>query len=444
MITRNARRSESGVALLTAMIVVIIVGGMAAAFLTLSFSQSTQASLGSEREVALHVAEAGVEDTINKLTAYSQAYAQNNNQTPSSSADFMVISNSTPTITGNMNGGTFTATVANPSGTTPVYQGPYISGGYIITSKGVHQKMTRTLEVTVAAVDLTNPFRYGLFGDVSVDAGGSFFADGFDSTKGTYASQPKNTKTFSDGKTYSYVDATGNIGSNGAIGVTNNVTVMGNVTPGPGQTSPTAPHISGSTAPAIAPETMPAPDYSPPSTGTTSWPSWINGGITPIGDPLGLTPKNYVIDSFDMTGNPKGTLLVQGTVTIWCKGSFKMNSQMNLKIDVGAKLIIYQQSGDFTINGQAQVGTADASRFQVYSQTTGTVTFNGGSDVVAAVYAPSSQFKNNGGNAFYGSMVAKTMSLTGTADFHYDENLARLTTPKPVFKIMAWVERTNQ
>ena len=78
----KSNRSESGAALMTAMIIVLIVAGMAAAFLSLSFSQSKLIANGSEGEVALHIAEAGVEDTVNKLTAYSKAWLKNNNAAP--------------------------------------------------------------------------------------------------------------------------------------------------------------------------------------------------------------------------------------------------------------------------------------------------------------------------------------------------------------------------
>jgi hypothetical protein len=123
-----------------------------------------------------------------------------------------------------------------------------------------------------------------------------------------------------------------------------------------------------------------------------------------------------------------------------------MNNQMNLNIADGAKLTLIQggpAANDMTINGNAMAGTQSADRFQIRSATTGTIKFNGSSTVYAYMYAPAATFTNNGGNEFFGSMTAKSMKLSGTASFHYDENLANLATPIPDFKIVSWVEIPN-
>jgi len=127
-------------------------------------------------------------------------------------------------------------------------------------------------------------------------------------------------------------------------------------------------------------------------------------------------------------------------------GDFDMNNQQSIYMSPGppdAKLTIKQKSGNMTINGQAFAGTAYAKNFQIYSASTGTIKFNGSSEVYAAVYAPKMTFTNNGGNEFFGAMVASTMKLTGTAYFHYDEDLANLSSPKPEYKIMSWREVTK-
>lgn len=452
----TSRRSQAGVALLTAMIIVIVVGGMAVAFLTLSFSQATTISNGSEREVALHIAEAGIEDSLNKLTAYSYDYIAAGNTNPTypfgsytSTPDHSVISQNLPIVTGTVNEGIFSAAITRPGGATPVYAGPFLASGYLITSKGTKNKTTRTIETVVGAVDLTSKFKYGLFGDVEVDALGTFFSDGFNSKKpdGTYNAYAATTSyTLPNGSTVMGANATGSLGSNGNIVTNGSVVVLGNATPGPAGTSGPGGQILGSTAPAIAPEPLDPVTY--PSTfpaGTLTSIPWINGAsaTTPIGVTGGTS--TYHISSFG-GGGQKGNLQVNGNVTIYVDGTFDMNAQMNLQIADGAKLTIYQGPGanDFTINGQSQLGNASAERLQIYSATTGTIKFNGGSSVYAAVYAPQSNFINNGGNEFYGAMVAKTMKLSGNASFHYDENLAKLSTPKPTFKILAWSEIPNK
>jgi hypothetical protein len=465
----KAGRSEAGVALITALIIVIIVGGMAAAFLTLSFSQSNSIAIGSEREVALHIAESGVEDTINKLTAYSRDYVKAGNATPvfaSPAPDYALIGQpiKVVTVTGTVNAGTYSAAVADASGLAvdaagnPVaFGGPFFAGGYLITSAGTHGKLTRTLEVLVQAVDLSNPFKYGLFGDVEVDALGTFQSDGYDSSKGVY--NASKTYTFPDGKTVAYADATGNVGSNGNIVTNGNVVIMGNATPGPAGSSGPGGDIQGSTTPSIAPQqldpvvyptTFPSGTGTPPVSGPQTYltpPSWTsNVGVTIPGGTAGA-PLKYHMSDFKNSG--KGAITITGEVVLYVDGTIDMNNQQSINLAAGppeAKLTIYQGPGanDLTINGQAVAGTASADRFQIYSATTGTIKFNGGSKVYGAIYAPGANFINNGGNEFYGSMVAKTMKLSGTASFHYDENLAKLSTPKPDFKIMSWVEIPNK
>src|SRR5687768_3404858 len=234
MITSKSRRSQRGVALLTAAVIVLIVGGTAAAFLMLSFSQSSVIAKSSESEVALHIAEAGIDDALNKLNAYATEWVKTST-TPLLSPtqyDFMVMSNPSPVVTGNINRGSFSVTVTNSAGTLPAFQNPF-TVSYIFVSTGTRDKVQRSIEVVTKAVDLGNRFKDGLFGDVEVDALGTFSSDGFNSTKGSYASQPKNTYTFPSGKTSTYVNASGNIGSNGNIITGGSAQIMGNATPGP-------------------------------------------------------------------------------------------------------------------------------------------------------------------------------------------------------------------
>lgn len=460
-----ARRSQAGVALLTAMIIVIIVGGMAAAFLTLSTSQSRLISNGSDQEIALHIAEAGIEDTLNKLTAFSQGYINNNNVNPTTpaGADYLLIGGpgtfvqvngtavATIVIGGSVNGGTYTAWLQNTTpGAATVFTGVFAPptgaappNGYLITSAGTFNKVTRTIQIVTQAVNNNGVFQGGLFGNVQVDALGTFFSDGFNSAKGTYASQATNSYTFPGGKTFTYADTTGSIGSNGNIITNGNVTVMGNSTPGPGGTSGPGGNVWGSTTPATSPTPLPPVNYNVPSTALAA-PSWTsNTGMTLAGSSTGA-PVAYHMSSFSPNG--KGSINITGNVTLYVDGAFSMNNQQALNIAAGAKLTVYQGPGsnDMTVNGQAIAGSGTASQFQIYSASTGSIKFNGGSTVYAYMYAPDATFTNNGGNEFFGAMIAQSMKLSGTASFHYDEALANLAAPIPDFKIVSWVEIPNQ
>lgn len=446
----KSRGSQSGVALLTAMIIVIIVAGMAAAFLTLSFSQSKLISNGSEGEVALHIAEAGVEDMINKLTAYSKDWIKAGNVDPTyatAKPDYSILAQNAATITttGKINGGTFTTTLSSTTaGSTDAYTGPFSPtapvNGYLIVSKGTFNGVSRTVQIVTKAVNNNGMFNGGLFGDVEVDALGTFFSDGYNSKNGDYSSQKKQNWVGPDGKTYSYVDATGSIGSNGNIVTNGSATIIGNSTPGPGGTSGPGGNVFGSTAPATATTPLTVETYTVPATALPA--TFVSG----TGMSLGVTGTQTTYSMDSLKGSGKGTITISGNVTLYVSGDFTMNNQMNLQIADGAKLTLIQTTGnyDMTINGNAMAGTQSADRFQIKSNTTGSVKFNGASTVYAYMYAPQATFTNNGGNEFFGAMTAKSMKLSGTASFHYDENLQNLATPIPDFKIVSWVEIPNQ
>src|SRR5262249_21900183 len=142
----------------------------------------------------------------------------------------------------------------------------------------------------------------------------------------------------------------------------------------------------------------------------------------------------------DMSPTGNGTLTVNGNVDIYVDGTIDMKNTQSLIInsDSGSPptpytVRIFQNNttSDITINGQAFAGSGHARNFQLYSNTTGTIKFNGGSEVFAAVNAPKSFFMNNGGNPLYGSVTAAKMKLSGTAYFSYDRDLQNLVPPEP-------------
>ncbi len=441
MITPLARRKQSGVALITTMIIVMIAAGMAAAFLSLAFAQSNNIGKASRGEIALHVAEAGIDDAINKLNAYAIDFVANGSKAPTYTSpipDYAEIQNPSPAFKGSMNQGTYVVTLANTAGTSPAFVDPF-STNYLIHSTGRHGAQVQNLEVITSAIDNGNLFKYGLFGDVVVDAGGTFTSDGYKSSGGPY--NATQTHTFPDGKTVKYANATGSLGSNGNIITGGNAMVMGNATPGPGGSISGGGNVSGSTTPAPATENLEPVSYPKDFTGIPSA-TWASGDLTLAGGAVG-SPVSYHAADLNPTG--KGTFTVKGDVVLYVDGDFNMNNQQAIVIETGGKLTIKQGpgSGNIHINGQAFAGTAKAADFQVYSASSGDIQFNGGSTVYAAVYAPQATFTNNGGNEFFGSMVASTMKLKGTASFHYDEDLAKLSTPKPQFKIISW-RKVNQ
>jgi type II secretory pathway pseudopilin PulG len=450
MITSRSRRSESGVALLTATVIVLIVGGIAAAFLMLSFSQSSVIAKSSESEIALHIAEAGIDDSLNQLQAYADEWVKTSavpdwTLPPWSGTkpDFAVYADPVPIVTGKVNRGSYSVSITNkptaaPVGTpfTTAVTTPFAT--FIIISTGTKDKVVRNIEVVTKATDLGQLFPKGLFGDVEVDALGTFSSDGYDSAKGSYASQTKQTYTFPSGKTATYVNSTGSIGSNGNIITGGSAQIMGDANPGPGKTLTGGADVFGSTTPSPTTAPLTPVTYTVPPTALGY--SWSSGDSALVGGAVGKPVSYHSSTGLNPTG--KGKLTITGEVVLFIDAEFNMNNQQSIEMAPGAKLTIYQGPGanDLHINGQAFVGGGQAKDFQIFSASTGDIRFNGGSEVYAAVYAPNAFFTNNGGNQFYGAMVASKMKLSGTAYFHYDEDLAKMTSPKPQYTVLSWRE----
>ena len=198
-------------------------------------------------------------------------------------------------------------------------------------------------------------------------------------------------------------------------------------------------------------ESLTVPNVSTTTALTTGWTSGdytigtsvANATYGTVGTTTSGASTPVTLHWADMKPTGNGGMEIYQDTDIYVDGTIDMkNTQaLTIKTDAAGKpytVRIYQTSGDITINGQAIAGTGSAKNFQIYSTTTGTIKFNGGSTVYAAVNAPKALFTNNGGNELYGSVIASKMKLSGNAYFHYDADLANLTTPEPKFKIVSW------
>jgi Tfp pilus assembly protein PilX len=411
-----ATRADRGSALLLAVVVFIMIAGAGAALFSLSL-KGHQTTLGaSNGDLAFHIAEGGIDDTLNKLNAYAAK--------PSQTADYAVIGTKSSyggvtcnLVTGKLNQGSYVALVEPP------YAG---LGTYKLTSVATYSDTKRAIETYVVAENAGGSFAYGLFGDVTLDAGGTLFTDGYKSGLGTYASQlAASANTFKGTK---YVNATGHIGSNGGVDVSGSAMVVGNATPGPGYTVTGGGSVAGSKTPATSAYALTPVDYTPTVALSASLPSsTLNGG-------------EYRIASLSMVNKQK--LTIKGDVTLFVDGDIKITAQSQVFIEKGASLTIIQGGGSLTVNGGADVNTNGGvgvgsglpADFTIKSKTTN-AKINGTSSFFGVVYAPGADITLNGTADYHGSVVGKTIKPTGTAKFHYDEDLGAVSAPSIVFKV---------
>lgn len=222
------------------------------------------------------------------------------------------------------------------------------------------------------------------------------------------------------------------VGSNGTIGPFG--TATGTVVPSRVQTD----------------FTMPI-EIKPTITTGTTLPAIGNGDLPKTLGTSGST-NIYRIPSITSSGNSSKVLTIDGNVTIVLTGGsagtevLGLSGQSSIEITSGSSLTIYAE-GDINITGN---GVANANlqpkSFTVIATSTSTLTtqkvdIKGNGELKAVVDAPNAAVKIVGNGDVSGSVLGKTIELTGNAAFHYDESLADLGSGNP-YRISKWVELT--
>lgn len=191
-----------------------------------------------------------------------------------------------------------------------------------------------------------------------------------------------------------------------------------------------------------------------------SQPSWtvINSssssvtGNTTLQAGSASVPTRYKLDSINLTGNSVLSLVPSsqaspGYVEIWVTGDLKTSGGGTIKIEPGVAAKIYV-AGQIDITGNGFVNNAArAKNLQVYGiasapSTSKEIKISGNGAFLGTIYAPDHDIRIGGSGSsgiFCGAIVAKSVSMNGNAEFHYDEALAvgDLITD---FKVASWFE----
>ncbi|MES1194764.1 MAG: hypothetical protein ABUL65_02645, partial [Opitutus sp.] len=173
--------------------------------------------------------------------------------------------------------------------------------------------------------------------------------------------------------------------------------------------------------------------------------------IATIGATLG-TPgaaTKWRCNGISLNGNQ--TLTILGDVTLILtvgSGAHALDVTGNGSIIVpeGSSLTVYVE-GDVMIAGK---GLANKNIRPISFQLLSTNNSPGGQSIQVAgngalrsvVYAPNADVKINGNGDVMGAVVARNITLTGNAYFHYDESLARSASDTP-FGVQDWRELTS-
>jgi hypothetical protein len=190
-----------------------------------------------------------------------------------------------------------------------------------------------------------------------------------------------------------------------------------------------------------------------------SWPS-INPNPSTVTNTTTLTASatkgsalsRYVLNNISLSGqktltlagNPDGS---QTYIEVHVTGDISVSGGAEIVLAPGVSATIYfdgnvDVSGTGIINTNNQPGDLQLYGVQPPPNTTEHVNLSGNAQLSASVYAPSHDVSiSGGGNSghVYGSIIGKTVTMTGVTNLHYDE-ASSATGMINNYKIISWFE----
>jgi len=158
------------------------------------------------------------------------------------------------------------------------------------------------------------------------------------------------------------------------------------------------------------------------------------------------------LSAISLSGNK--TLTIAGDangghtyVEIYVIGDISVSGQGQIVIQPGVTATIYfagnvDISGNGLLNSNNQPGDLMLYGIQPPDGSSEHVNIGGNSQITASVYAPGHDVTVNGGGTnghVYGSIVGKTVTMTGVSNLHYDERLGSVGLINN-YKIVSWFE----
>jgi hypothetical protein len=193
--------------------------------------------------------------------------------------------------------------------------------------------------------------------------------------------------------------------------------------------------------------------------GAPTWTAY-NGTVTNVtntttlnaGSTSGSSITRYELSSISLSGSKTLTLAGNpgGSATyieIYVTGDISVsgNSQIVLQEGVSAKIYFagnVDVSGNGILNTKNQPVDLQLFGIQPPSGSSKHVSLGGNGQIIAAVYAPDHDVTINGGGTnghVFGSVVGKTLTMTGVTNLHYDEALGSGGFINN-YKIVSWFE----
>jgi hypothetical protein len=193
--------------------------------------------------------------------------------------------------------------------------------------------------------------------------------------------------------------------------------------------------------------------------GAPSWSSW-NTSVSTVNSTTTITASatqgsaasRYVLSGISLSGGK--TLTIAGNadgsqtyVEIYVTGDISVSGTGQIVVQPGVTATIYfagnvDITGNGVLNSNNQPDDLLLYGIQPANGSSEHVNFGGNSQITASIYAPGHDVTVNGSGTnghVYGSIVGKTVTMTGVSNLHYDE---RLGSKGMIYnyKIVSWFE----
>ena len=300
-----------------------------------------------------------------------------------------------------------------------------------VAVRGVSGSEQRNVEAVVQLIP-QSIFQFALFGDQTVNVSGNAITDSYNSSLGPYDNDPS-----SPGYNAAH---NGDIGTNattaGGVAVSGSIFVDGQVAVGSNVADPTS-VVTGYDPAFITGGTDPPSDTQDVVSQGTPFP------MPAVTVPAGLNcPNETITSSTTTTLSPTGGQNGDG---VYCYHNLTV--QGNATLTASGEVTVYL-TGRLIARGDSTVGVLSDPRqmtflMDSFAQATleqGTIT--GSTQLAGSLYGPQATIDIQGNAEVFGSIIAKTVNLTGSAIIHYDEALSTDNNVSNLFqtRIVSWRE----
>ncbi|MAG57371.1 MAG: hypothetical protein CMJ83_13850 [Planctomycetes bacterium] len=383
--------------LLITMNVIVILAALAAAFLTVAFSEN-RAHMAAQDEIkAFYIAEAGLNDAIHDLRIGGTGFL-GSEQTPNPFN----------------HGGYWTAASETAS------------GRWTVLAHGQHGSSRLALEAVLSTESADGFFDVAAFGDASVTVSDDGIVDSYSSSQGTYLSQATNT----NGGT-NYAGSDGDVASNGDIALNDSAMIFGDAEAGSGSSVLTlgGALVDGSTSPSTS-KALP-PVVVPPEVM-----SLAPGSGAVVGGSAVIPAGNRRYNTLSFTAG--ATVTTQGPSTIVCD-NLVLDGTTQWLIDATNGPVVVYVLGKLELSGSSYLGSNRKipSDFLLFISTDNHSGFEGLPDgdtsnpvslvdtsrLTGAMYAPNAAVSVKGNSQVFGSVIAKKLWVGDSGAIHFDTDL---------------------